>query len=222
MCHIFNSGEVLDACYGQTLMHTDTSIALRSLLTQRSLILGPTTLSNGSKSNHYFDCKRTTLNSEGAWLVGDAVLRVIRDELREWPKAIGGLTHGADPIVSSVMMRARECRLQLDGFYVRQEPKKHGTMNLIENAPERGSHVVIVDDVVTSGGSVLKALDAAAQAECRVLAVITLIDRLEGGGDRLRELVERYIPLFDLNDFRSEIERCQASYNRFELQSAGV
>jgi orotate phosphoribosyltransferase len=203
-------------------MHTDTRAALKSLLTQRSLILGPITLSNGSQSDHYFDCKRTTLNSEGAWLVGDVVLRVIREELPEWPKAIGGLTHGADPIVSSVIMRARECGLHLDGFYVRQEPKKHGTMNLVENAPEPGSNVVIVDDVVTGGGSVLKAIDAALYVGCNILAVITLIDRLEGGGDKLRKRVDRYIPLFTLEDFRSEIERCQVSKIKSELQSVGV
>ncbi len=222
MCNIFNSNERANACYHQPLMHTDTRSALKSLLTQRSLILGPITLSNGSQSDHYFDCKRTTLNSEGAWLVGDVVLRVMREELREWPKAIGGLTHGADPIVSSVIMRARECGLHLDGFYVRQEPKKHGTKNLVENAPEPGSNIVIVDDVVTGGGSVLKAIDAASQAGCNILAVITLVDRLEGGGDKLKGLVDRYIPLFTLEDFRFEIERCQVNMIKSELLSAGA
>src|ERR1035437_1780881 len=164
-------------------MDTDIKSALKSLLIQRSLILGSITLSNGSKSDHYFDCKRTTLHSEGAWLVGDAVLRVIREDLGAWPDAIGGLTHGADPIISSAIVRARDCGLQLHGFYVRQEAKKHGTKNLVENAPEPGSRVVIVDDVVTGGGSVLKAVEAAEECGCHVLAVITLVDRLEGGGD---------------------------------------
>src|ERR1039458_8297598 len=180
-------------------MQTDTRAALKSLLTQRSLVLGPITLSNGSQSDHYFDCKRTKLNPEGAWLAGAAVLRVIREELPEWPKAIGGLTHGADPIVSSVIMRARECGLHLDGFYVRQEPKKHGTRNLGEDCSEGGSGLVIVDDVVAGGGSVLKAIDAAMERGCNILAVITLVDRLEGGGDKLRARVDRDIPLFTLD-----------------------
>jgi len=111
-------------------MQTDSRAALKSLLVQRSLILGPITLSSGSQSNHYFDCKRTTLNSEGAWLVGEAVFEVMKS-LPSWPKAIGGLTHGADPIVGSVMIRARAAGLTLDGFYVRKEPKKHGTKNRI-------------------------------------------------------------------------------------------
>lgn len=200
-------------------MHTDTRTALKTLLKQRSLILGPITLSNGTHSNHYFDCKRTTLNAKGAWLVGDVVLRAIREQVPQWPKAIGGLTHGADPIISSVMMRAQESGLDLDGFYVRQEPKKHGTKNSIENAPKPGSRVVIVDDVVTGGGSVLKAIEAAEQAGCQISAVITLIDRMEGGGDKLRERVKLYIPLFNLDDFRSEIDRCSQNTNKSELLS---
>jgi len=203
-------------------MYSETKIALKSLLSQRSLILGPITLSNGTQSNHYFDCKRTTLNSTGAWLVGDVVLSVIRKELPLWPTAIGGLTHGADPIVGSVMMRARECGLRLDGFYVRKEAKKHGTKNLIENAPEPGSHVVIVDDVVTGGGSVLNAVEVAEQAGCHILAVIALIDRLEGGSDKVRDRVEHYFPLFTLDDFRFEIEQCQENSTKSELQSAGI
>ena len=189
-------------------MQNDLRNSLKSLLVRRSLVLGKITLSNGSESNHYFDCKRTTLNSEGAQLVGEAVLQAMRG-LRSWPKAIGGLTHGADPIIGSVMMRARECGLILDGFYVRKEPKRHGTKNLIENTPEPGSEVVIVDDVVTGGGSVLQAIEAAQSAGCHISAVITLVDRLEGGGDKLRARVENYMPLFTLDDFRSEIDQCQ-------------
>ena len=202
-------------------MHTETEIALKSLLSQRSLILGPITLSNGTESNHYFDCKRTTLNSEGAWLVGDAVLQAIQ-RLPVWPKAIGGLTHGADPIVSSVIMRARECALTLDGFYVRKEPKKHGTKNRIENAPESGSQVVIVDDVVTGGSSVLTAISAIEEAGCHVLAIIALVDRLEGGGDKLRQIAKNYIPLFTLDDFRAEIDQCQQSTTKSEALSDSV
>lgn len=203
-------------------MSTETRIALKSLLIQNSLILGPITLSNGSESNHYFDCKRTTLNAEGAVLVGDAVLDMMLEELHEWPKAIGGLTHGADPIISSVIVRARERNLYLDGFYVRSEAKKHGTKNLIENAPKRGSNIVIVDDVVTAGGSVMKAITAAEDAGCHILAVITLVDRLEGGGDTLRKRVDCYIPLFTLDDFRSQIDQCPQSMTRSEQLSARV
>ena len=189
-----------------------TKAALKSLLVERSLVLGPITLSNGSESNHYFNCKNTTLSSEGASLVGDAVLDEIQ-ELPEWPTAIGGLTHGADPIIGAVMMRAREQGIKLDGFYVRKEPKKHGTKNFIENAPIPGAGVVIVDDVVTSGSSVLQAIEGAKRAECRILAVITIVDRLEGGADKIKAQVSRYIPLYTLDDFRAEIEHIKCQEN---------
>jgi orotate phosphoribosyltransferase len=184
---------------------------LRDLLAQRALILGPITLSSGKRSNHYFDCRRLTLNSEGAELVGEAVLDVIQD-LPENPLAlgglaIGGLTHGADPIIVAVMMKARQRGLSIDGFFVRKEAKAHGTKNLIENAPQSGTRVVIVDDVVTEGGSILKAIDEAERAGCEVVAAITLVDRKEGGGDKIRAKIARYIPLFTLDDFREELSK---------------
>jgi orotate phosphoribosyltransferase len=187
-------------------MSTDTRTALHRLLIERSLIFGPITLSSGKQSNHYFDCRRTTLNGEGAWLIGELVFQEIR-KLPALPSAVGGLTLGADPIVTATTLRARENGVKLDGFYVRKEPKKHGTGNAIENAPAPGSRVVIVEDVVTGAGSILKAIDAAEAAECEVLAAICIIDRLEGGGDKLRARVPRYVPLFTLDDFRPEIER---------------
>jgi len=193
---------------------------LRGLLAEHALILGNITLSSGSSSDHYFDCKKVTLNSEGSNLVGDAVLDVIQS-LPEIPAAIGGLTHGADPIIGAVMMRARERGIHLNGFYVRKEPKNHGTRNYIENAPPRGSRVVIVDDVVTLGGSVLKAVDLAEREGCIVEAVITLVDRLEGGGDKIKARVKRYIPLYTLDDFRDELGTCKHT-NKSELHSVEV
>jgi orotate phosphoribosyltransferase len=188
------------------MSNESTREKLRALLAERALILGPITLSSGKQSNHYFDCRRLTLNSVGADLVGDAVLDVIQ-ELPEKPLAIGGLTHGADPIIVAVMMKARQRGLAIDGFFVRKEAKAHGTKNLIENAPKPGTKVVVVDDVVTAGGSVLKAIDEAEQAGSVVVAAITLVDRKEGGGDKIRDKIARYIPLFTLDDFREELSR---------------
>ena len=193
---------------------------LRSLLADDALILGPITLSHGGASDHYFDCKKVTLSSEGSDLVADAVLDAIQS-LPEMPAAIGGLTHGADPIIGAVMMRARERGLSLNGFYVRQQPKNHGTKNSIENVPPRGTKVVIVDDVVTLGGSVLKAVDIAEREGCIVLAVITLVDRLEGGGDKIKEKVKRYISLYTLEDF-PELQQCQQHTAKSERLSAEV
>jgi orotate phosphoribosyltransferase len=176
--------------------------ALRSLLASRAVVRGRITLSSGIVSEYYFDCKRVMLSAEGAPLVGNAFLKAI-ETLPETPGAIGGLTHGADPIISAAMMCAAAAGLSLDGFYIRKEPKKHGTQKLVENAPASGTPVVIVDDVVTKGGSVVQAIDGAESVGCRVVAVIVLVDRLEGGADKIKMRVPdaRYIPLYTLRDF---------------------
>lgn len=215
--------QVHDMLASDPMKTNPTKSALKSLLVERSLIVGPITLSNGSESDHYFDCKRVTLTSEGASLVGDAFLDVIQG-LQEQPTAIGGLTHGADPIIGAVMLKAKERGLKIDGFYVRKEPKKHGTKNLIENAPNPGSRVIIVDDVVTAGGSVLQAIKGAKAAGCKIVAAITLVDRLEGGTSKIREQVENYISLYTLDDFRPDIERlkCQQTTKKSEPLLTGA
>jgi orotate phosphoribosyltransferase len=190
-------------------MKTDSiSEQLRSLLAKRALILGEIILSSGNTSDHYFDCKRVTLNSIGEELVGKAVLDAI-ERLPEKVGAIGGLNTGADPIIGAVMAEARKRGIALDGFYVRPQPKSHGTKRVVENAPPRGTNVVIVDDVVTGGGSVLKAVAGAEEEGCKVVAVITLVDRLEGGGEKIKEKVGLYYPLYTLNDFKRELTECQ-------------
>lgn len=209
-----------EECRGENMAGTADS--LRSLLANQAVIRGRITLTSGIESEYYFDCKRVTLSSEGAPLVGEAVLNAIKT-LPEQPRAIGGLTHGADPIIGAAMMRAAECGLHLDGFYVRKEPKKHGTQKLVENAPPSGTPVVIVDDVVTKGGSVVQAIDGAESAGCNVVAVIVLVDRLEGGTGKIRARVPhaRYIPLFTIQDFLDieEIRR-ECSKNSDRLSTA--
>lgn len=176
--------------------------ALRSLLARRAVVRGRITLSSGTVSEYYFDCKRVMLSAEGAPLVGAAVLKAIQ-ALPELPGAIGGLTHGADPIISAAMMQGAAAGVALDGFYIRKEPKKHGTQKLVENAPESGTPVVIVDDVITKGGSVVQAIDGAESVGCNVVAVIVLVDRLEGGEAKIRARVPnaRYVALYTLQDF---------------------
>ena len=100
-----------------------------------------------------------------------------------------------------MMLRAHERGLSLEGFYVRKEPKKHGTQRRIENPPPTGTKVVIVDDVVPTGNSLLKAVTEARNAGCEVVGVITLVDREEGGAERIREVVPNYVPLYTRHDF---------------------
>ncbi len=101
------------------------------------------------------------------------------------------------------MMRAAQSGFHLDGFYIRKEPKKYGTQKLVENGPPAGTPVVIVDDVVTKGGSVVQAIDGAESVGCRVVAVVVLVDRLEGGAEKIKARVPnaRYIPVYTLEDF---------------------
>jgi orotate phosphoribosyltransferase len=173
---------------------------LRELIVARSLKLGAVVLSSGHQSTYYFDCKMTTLDPEGASLIADEFLEII-GRLPEWPDAIGGLTIGADPIVGAIMIRALERGQRLPSFYVRKDPKEHGTKALVENPPPEGSKVVIVEDVVTKGNSVIKAIEQAENIGCRIVQVICLLDRLEGGKDAILSRCENYHTLYTIADF---------------------
>ena len=157
---------------------------LRFLLKRESLILGDFTLASGKKSSFYFDSKRTTLLSDGAWLTAREILRLIRENRIE-AEAIGGLTLGADPIVCPVAALSHTEGPRLRAFIVRKEAKEHGTGRRIEGNLPKGSRVIIVDDVVTTAGSTLKAIEAAEVEGHTVVAVICLVDREEGGAAKL-------------------------------------
>ena len=184
-----------------TTTPAETRQNLRDVLDRRSARTGEITLTSGVKSNFYFDCKPVTLSADGAYLVGMAFLDAL-EQLPEQPRAVGGLTHGADPIVSSMVVLSHLRGCPLDDFYVRKEPKRHGTKNRIENPPAPGTKVVIVDDVVTSGGSLLWAVEEARAAGCEVVGALALVDREEqGGAARIRETVDTYMPLYTRSDF---------------------
>ncbi|MGD8375009.1 MAG: orotate phosphoribosyltransferase [Acidobacteriota bacterium] len=157
---------------------------LRELLRERSLRFGEFVLASGRKSSFYFDSKQTTLHPEGAYLTARCILDLVR-RLEVPVRAVGGLTLGADPIVCAVTAVSHLEGLPLAGFIVRKEAKGHGTAREIEAAPEPGTPVLIVDDVVTTAGSTLKAIEAAEAAELRVQAVTCLVDREEGGAAAL-------------------------------------
>src|SRR5271154_807293 len=159
---------------------------LAKLLRSKSLVLGDFTLSSGQKSHYYLDCKLTTLDAEGALLTGYCVLELL-DEMNIQADAIGGLSMGADPLVTAAGVVSEIEKRPLPGFLVRKEAKKHGRHKQIEGLENpRGKRVVIVDEVCTTGGSTQEAIDAAEREGCQVVAVISLVDREEGGSEMLR------------------------------------
>lgn len=164
---------------------------LLTLLAERSFRLGDFKLSSGGHSDYYVDCRTTTLHAEGAYLIGKVFLDAITRQ--GWqPKAVGGLTLGADPIVTSVSLTsAREARSiylsttlpePIHGFLVRKVQKDHGTGRRIEGFQDKGAKVVIVDDVCTTGNSTIQALIAARDFGFEVIGVICLVEREEANG----------------------------------------
>jgi orotate phosphoribosyltransferase len=155
---------------------------LIALLKRDALRTGTFTLASGRTSHYYVDGRKVTLSAEGAFEVGAGVLALIAD--LTGLAAIGGLTMGADPIVGATLaMAGLAGRKGLLGFLVRKEAKGHGTGKLVEGPLEAGMDVVIVDDVATTGGSSLQAVDAVEAMGCKVVRVVVVLDRLEGAAE---------------------------------------
>jgi orotate phosphoribosyltransferase len=145
-------------------------------------------LASGKKSNYYFNCKPTTLNSEGMFLIGNLLYGLIKDHKRWGIKAVGGLTLGADPVANAIAYTFYLKGEHIEAFVVRKEPKKHGTMLWIEGEVKKGDRVLIVEDVITTGSSSKKAVDRARKCGLKVVGVVALIDRQEGGRDTIESM----------------------------------
>lgn len=138
-------------------------------------------LASGKMSSYYFNCKPTTLNSEGMYLVGSLLYDLIKSRKSWKAKGVGGLTLGADPLSNAIAYTSYIKGEPLESFVVRKEPKKHGTMLWVEGNVKEGDRVVIIEDVITTGGSTIKAIDRAKKCGLKIQGVIVLIDRQEGG-----------------------------------------
>ncbi len=160
---------------------------LKKIIIEKSYEKRKVVLSSGAESHFYFDGKQTTLNPEGSYLTGKLFFQALSD--LEGIEGIGGLTLGADPIATAVSLISYIEGRPIPAFIIRKEPKGHGTGAWLEGRKnlKEGARVVIVEDVVTSGGSSLKAIRRAEEEGMRVLGVVTLVDREEGG----RENIER-------------------------------
>lgn len=192
-------------------------LRLLEILKEKSLMFGDFKLSSGMRSDYYIDGKKTTLDPEGLYLIAEIILDMIKDDKAA---VIGGLTLGADSIVGAVtslsFLKAEEVRLRaeeghspqpsafrlppINGFIVRKEPKGHGTGNKIEGVLEKGSRVVIVEDVVTTGDSIAKAIDTVKELGCTVARIISIVDRKQGAKERFEQAGLIYSPIFTLTD----------------------
>jgi orotate phosphoribosyltransferase len=181
---------------------------LLSILARISFRLGQFKLSSGGTSDYYVDCRTTTLHAEGAWYTGQTIADLIEEHGIE-ADAIGGMTMGADPIVSAVAIatawRAMEAARHnqprpqvLNGFLVRKAEKAHGTGRRIEGFCREGARVVVVDDVCTTGASTVGAIEAAREAGMIVAAVVCLVEREEANGRPAVEAAAQGAPFFSL------------------------
>jgi orotate phosphoribosyltransferase len=159
-------------------------------------------LASGKRSTFYIDCKETTLNPEGMYLAGHLMYqRVLQIPGVE---AVGGVSIGGDPLVCSTVLVSRALRQPIPGFFIRKEPKGHGRNLWIEGAKNlrKGMNVVILEDVVTTGGSSLRAIEVTEQDGFNVKGVIVLLDRLEGGKEAIESRGYLFKPIFTLNDLK--------------------
>lgn len=164
---------------------TDYS-ALVTLLAKRSAKRGEFTLASGKRSNFYIDARLTTMSPEGLPMIGALALSALRET--GWKvDSIGGLTLGADPISYAISYASAASDHPLRAFTVRKEPKAHGTGKLIEGPFREGDRVAVIEDVITTGGSALRAIEAVRSARGSVAGVLALVDRGEGG----RQAIER-------------------------------
>lgn len=158
-------------------------------------------LASGKKSDFYIDCRQTTLHPEGAYLIGKIFYSMVRESHHQI-EAIGGPTMGADPIATAISVVSQIEGKPLPAFIVRKEPKKHGLGQWIEGKKNlaNGAKVAIVEDVVTTGGSSLQAVKRAEEEGLKVIAVLAVVDREEGGREKIQQAGYNFQAIFTKKD----------------------
>jgi orotate phosphoribosyltransferase len=172
--------------------------ALIALVRERALKFGDFTLASGRRASYYLDCRQITLDSRGARLVAEGMLEQIE---RDLPDAVGGMSIGADPITGAVITLAGVRDLPLRGIMVRKEAKGHGTGRYLEGPVSPGQRVVIVEDVVTTGGSSLLAIQRCEEFGLKVQRALAIVDRMEGGAEAFRARGYELTSLLSIEDF---------------------
>lgn len=173
--------------------------ALIALIRHKALKFGNFTLASGKKATYYLDGKQATLDANGSRLIAEGILDLLGREAM--PDAIGGMSIGADPITASVVTMSAIRGTPLTGFMVRKESKGHGTNQFIEGPVQPGQRVVIVEDVVTTGGSSLKAIERVEAFGLKVIRVVAIIDRMEGGAEAFAQRGYPFSSLLTIRDF---------------------
>jgi orotate phosphoribosyltransferase len=189
----------------EMLPTSEAKSKLLSLLREKSVSYGDFTLASGARSNYYIDCRLTTLDAQGAWLVGQVMYSLIQGEAAARGlkiDAVGGLTMGADPVALSIGMFSFLVKdpQPLRCFVVRKAPKAHGQTKLIEGNFKPGDAVVVLDDVITSGDSTITALNSVVKEGGKVAFVAVLVDRQQGGREKIESLGHRVVSAFRRDD----------------------
>lgn len=175
--------------------------ALQRLVRKRALKFGQFTLASGKTSTYYLDGKQVTLDPQGAMLIGQGLLALLGDDL---PHAVGGMSIGADPITGAVVTIAGVQGKAVRGFLVRKEAKGHGTNRYVEGPVQPGERVAIVEDVVTTGGSSLLAIQRCEEFGLEIARVLAIVDRMQGGREAFEKAGYRFDALFTIRDFGIE------------------
>jgi orotate phosphoribosyltransferase len=177
---------------------TDNEIKLLELLKERSFRRGTFKLASGGESSYYIDGRMTAVHSAGAYLIGEVLYERTKDMHID---AIGGLAVGAVPLATAAVISYHTHGRPMEGFWVREKLKDHGTQKLIEGNLKSGMRVAIVDDVFTKGGSALKAVEAVREAGCEVIVILAIVDRLQGAEELFKEKgIKNYQAVFTIRD----------------------
>ncbi len=170
---------------------------LIELVQRDALRFGDFTLASGKKATYYLDCRKLTLDSEGANVIAAGILETLGDDL---PDAVGGMAIGADPITAAVITVAWQQKKPLKGFIVRKEAKAHGTGQQVEGPIESGQRAVMMEDVITTGGSSLRAIEHAREFGLIVDRLITIVDRGENSAEIFDKVGVKFTSLLHVSD----------------------
>jgi orotate phosphoribosyltransferase len=178
---------------------SENETLLLQLLKARSFQRGSFRLASGDTSDSYIDGRTTSVFSEGAYLIGEVLYEQTHNLDID---AVGGLEVGAVPLTTAAVISYHRHGRRMEGFWVRDKVKSHGTQKLIEGNLKAGARVIIVEDVITRGSSVLKAVEVVQEHGCKVAGILALVDRLHGAGELFRQKgIEGYRSVFTIRDF---------------------